>query len=51
MIEYQANNEKSECVELEKKTEHLKKVLKDRSCINKSNAAKLAKLNKEIQNL
>jgi len=31
--------------------EHLKKVLKDRTHINKSNTAKLAKLNKEIHNL
>ncbi len=51
MIEYQANNEKSECLELERKMENLKKVFKDRTTINKSNAAKLAKLHKEIQNL
>lgn len=51
MIEYQANNEKTECLEMENKVENLKKVWKDRTAINKSNASKLAKLKEEIQHL
>ena len=36
---------------MENKIEHLNKVLKDRTKINKNNQSKLSKLNKDIEHL